>query len=57
MLEAAQWLKDRLQLSLNPSDAGPLHNLWMDCSLIRQYGIYFSNMIDGLELCIRDYGL
>ena len=52
MLEAAQWLKDRLQLSLNPSDAGPLHNLW-----IRQYGIYFSNMIDGLELCIRDYGL
>ena len=57
MLEAAQWLKDRLQLSVNLSDAGPLHNLWMDCSKIRQHGIYFSNMIDGLEQCIHDYGL
>ncbi len=57
MLEAAQWLKDRLNLSVQLSDAGPLHNLWMDCSKARSHGIYFSSMIDGLERCIRDYGL
>ncbi|MBO5567742.1 MAG: sugar nucleotide-binding protein [Clostridia bacterium] len=57
MLESAQWLKDRLQLPILLSDAGPLHNLWMDCAKLRQHGICFHNMIDGLELCIRDYGL
>ncbi|MCR5089697.1 MAG: sugar nucleotide-binding protein [Oscillospiraceae bacterium] len=57
MLDAAQWLKDRLQLSVKLHDTGPLHNLWMDCTKIRNHGIYFSSMIDGLERCIRDYGL
>lgn len=57
MLESAQWLKDRLQLPILLSDAGPLHNLWMDCAKIRQHGICFHNMLDGLELCIHDYGL
>ena len=57
MLESAQWLKDRLQLPVFLSDAGPLHNLWMDCAKIRQHGIRFNNMLDGLETCISDYGL
>ncbi len=57
MLDAARWLKNRLQLSVKLSDAGPLHNLWMDCEKSRQYDIHFSSMIDGLERCIHDYGL
>lgn len=57
MLEAAQWLKDRLHLSVNLLDSGPLHNLWMDYGKLRKYGIHFNNMIDGLEKCICDYNL
>lgn len=57
MFETAQWFKDRLSLPVRIQDAGFRHNLWMDCSKIRQYGIHFCNSIDGLEKCIGDYGL
>ena len=57
MLETAEWLKDALSLSVRISDAGPRHHLWMDCSKIRQHGIFFCNTIDGLQKCIRDYSL
>lgn len=31
------------------------HNLWMDCSKLREYGIEFSSTIDGLKSCLSDY--
>jgi dTDP-4-dehydrorhamnose reductase len=57
MLEVAQWLKHELNLPVNIWDAGPRHHLWMDCSKIKEHGIYFNNTIDGLKKCIQDYSL
>ena len=33
----------------------PAHNLWMDCSKAKKYGVVFSNVIDGLKRCLEDY--
>ena len=57
MFETAEWFKDRLSLPVRILDAGARHNLWMDCSRIKEYGIDFCNTIDGLEKSIRDYSL
>ena len=57
MLETAEWLKDRLNLPIKIQDAGPRHNLWMDCTKIKNRGIHFCSTIDGLQKCIRDYSL
>ena len=57
MMETARWLKDRLGLRIEIRDAGPRHNLWMDCSKARKHGVVFNNTIDGLKRCIEDYGL
>ena len=57
ILETAEWFKDRLSLPVRVHDAGARHNLWMDCSKIKQQGICFCNTIDGLEKSIRDYNL
>ena len=57
MFETAEWFKDRLSLPVRILDAGARHNLWMDCSKIKEYGIDFCNTIDGLEKSIRDYSL
>ena len=57
MMETALWLKDRLGLKIDIRDAGPRHNLWMDCSKARANGVIFNNTVDGLEQCIADYGL
>ena len=57
MLETAQWLKSRLDLAVELKDAGPHHNLWMNCGKIREHGIRFRSTIDGLNQCIEDYGL
>ena len=40
---------------LEDSNSG--HNLWMDCSKARKYGIDFSNVSDGLIRCSKDYGI
>jgi len=42
---------------INLSDSPPGHNLWMDCSKARKYGVVFSNVLDGLKKCADDYGL
>lgn len=57
MMETALWLKDRLGLQIDIRDAGPRHNLWMDCSKARANGVIFNNTVDGLEQCIANYGL
>ena len=57
MLETAQWLKNALSLDIALDDAGPRHNLWMDCSKAEKCGIHFMNTEDGLKQCIRDYAL
>ena len=57
MLETAEWLKETLNLPITIRDSGPRHNLWMDCSKIKNHGIYFCNTIDGLKKCIQDYSL
>lgn len=57
MVEVANWLKERLGLEIDIKEAGEKHHLWMDCSKARKYGINFNNTIEGLEQCIKDYGL
>lgn len=57
MLETAQWLKKELNLQICIQDAGPRHNLWMDCSKARGHGIHFNSTVDGLKQCIHDYAL
>lgn len=36
-------------------DGEPRHNLWMDCSKARFYGVSFSEAGDGLKKCFHDY--
>ena len=57
MMETACWLRERLFLPVSIQDAGPRHNLWMDCSAARRYGVAFRSTIEGLDQCIADYGL
>jgi len=57
MLEIARWLKEELKLEVALSDAGPQHNLWMDCGRLKRHGIAFNDTLGGLRQCIRDYGL
>ncbi len=57
MLETAYWLKNQLQLPVVLHDAGPRHDLWMDCSKAAACGITFSSTTDGLRKCIADYSL
>ena len=57
MEEIALWLKKALDLPVEIRDAGPRHNLWMDCSKAREHGICFQSTLDGLKTCIADYSL
>jgi dTDP-4-dehydrorhamnose reductase len=57
MLKTAQWLKDELGLPVRLTDAGPRHNLWMDCAKLREQGISFRSTVDGLKQCLEDYAL
>ena len=57
MLETARWLKERLDLPIALSDAGPRPHLWMNCEKAKAQGIRFPDAVDGLEQCIKDYSL
>ena len=57
MFETAEWLRQTLSLPIKMQDTGPRHNLWMNCSKIRNQGIHFSDTVEGLQKCIRDYSL
>lgn len=57
MLETARRLADALGLDTALCDAGPRHDLWMDCGRLKQHGIFFNDTIGGLRQCLNDYGL
>lgn len=38
-------------------DAPPRHNLWMDCSKAKGFGLEFSSVEDGLKQCAADHKL
>ena len=57
MLDTARWLKESLSLRIQIMDAGERHHLWMDCSRIKEHGIFFNSTSKGLKQCIFDYGL
>lgn len=38
-------------------DCPPHHNLWMDCSKARKYGVIFSDALEGVKKCALDYEL
>jgi dTDP-4-dehydrorhamnose reductase len=43
-----------LKLNVRLEDAPARHNLWMDCSKARKYGVEFSDVSEGLIRCLRD---
>lgn len=57
MLDTARFLSDALNLEITLRDAGPRHNLWMDCGKLKKQGIAFPDTVEGLRKCITDYGL
>lgn len=57
MLVTARWLANELGLDIRLDDAGPRHNLWMDCQKLKRCGIAFNDTLSGLRQCINDYGL
>lgn len=32
------------------------HNLWMDCKVIKEHGIFFDTTVEGFQRCAADYG-
>ena len=38
-------------------EGSAVHNLWMDCGKAAEYGVVFSDVMDGLKRCLGDYGL
>ena len=36
---------------------GTRHNLWMDCKVIKEHGIFFDTTVEGFQRCAADYGL
>lgn len=49
-----EFIKD-LNLNIKLEDAPSRHNLWMNCSKARKYGVEFSEVSEGLRLCLQDY--
>ena len=56
MYEVTKDFVDALGLDVKVEDAPSLHNLWMDCSKARKYGVVFSEVSEGLLRCARDDG-
>lgn len=46
-----------LEKKIEVEEGTERHNLWMDCSKIKKYGIAFSEVTEGLKKCARDYGM
>jgi dTDP-4-dehydrorhamnose reductase len=55
--EITRKIVSHLGLDVKVEDREPGHNLWMDCSKARSYGIEFSSVYDGLVKCAEDYGI
>ena len=56
MYEVTREFIDALNLDAKLEDAPALHNLWMDCSKARKYGVIFSEVSEGLLKCAKDDG-
>jgi dTDP-4-dehydrorhamnose reductase len=56
MYQVTKEFAKALGLDITVEDIAPLHNLWMDCSKARKYGVDFSEVSEGLLRCARDYG-
>ena len=57
MLTTARQCADILGLQVKLLSGAPRHDLNMDCSKLRQYGIDFSSTVDGIRRCKMDYAL
>lgn len=57
MLETARRCADILGLRIEITGAAPRHDLNMDCSKLRQFGITFADTIEGMCRCKADYAL
>ena len=57
MYEITAELLKILGREIELEDAGPRHNLWMDCGKARAFGVRFSSVEEGLVKCLRDYSL
>lgn len=56
MFDITKGFTKALGLDTVIEDVPPLHNLWMDCSKARKYGVVFSEVLDGLLKCAKDEG-
>ena len=56
MYDVTREFAGTLGLDIKLEDVPPLHNLWMDCSKARKYGVVFSEVLDGLLKCAKDEG-
>ncbi len=56
MFDITKEFAKALGLETRIEDVPPLHNLWMDCSKARKYGVVFSEVLDGLLKCAKDEG-
>jgi len=46
-----------LKSDRKPEEVPPAHNLWMDCAKAKEQGILFSDVVNGLKRCLKDYHL
>ena len=56
-LETARRCAEILGLHIRIADTAPRHDLNMDCSKLRHYGISFADTVEGMRRCKADYGL
>ena len=47
---------EELGLEIRLEDAPARHNLWMDCSKAKRYGVIFSDVSKALMKCSKDNG-
>jgi dTDP-4-dehydrorhamnose reductase len=55
MYEITRDFIDAMNLGIGLKDAPAGHNLWMNCSKARKYGVEFSDVSEGLIRCAGDY--
>ena len=55
MYETAKIFASYLGKDVIVEDVPARHNLWMDCSKAKSFGVQFSSVLDGLKLCVGEY--
>ena len=54
MYDITQEFIELLGKKVRLEDSSPRHNLWMNCSKAKKYGVKFGTIIDGLLKCAKD---